>query len=73
MLPSNEPAERRPPVCSGSAWLTIAEADPDGYANWSPDGKTLYFTLEEMDTLACGASESATEGEHAVTFRQENL
>ncbi len=27
-----------------SAWLTIAEADPDDYANWSPDGKTLYFT-----------------------------
>jgi eukaryotic-like serine/threonine-protein kinase len=29
---------------SESAWLTIAEAEPDDYANWSPDGKTLYFT-----------------------------
>lgn len=27
-----------------SAWLTIAEVGPDDYANWSPDGKTLYFT-----------------------------
>jgi Tol biopolymer transport system component len=27
-----------------SAWLTIAEVEPDDYADWSPDGKTLYFT-----------------------------
>jgi Tol biopolymer transport system component len=26
------------------AWVTIAEAGADDYANWSPDGKTLYFT-----------------------------
>jgi len=27
-----------------SAWIAIAEARADDYANWSPDGKTLYFT-----------------------------
>ena len=27
-----------------SAWITIAEAGPEDWANWSPDGKTLYFT-----------------------------
>jgi Tol biopolymer transport system component len=27
-----------------SAWITIAEAGTEDWANWSPDGKTLYFT-----------------------------
>jgi eukaryotic-like serine/threonine-protein kinase len=27
-----------------SAWITIAEEGPEDFANWSPDGKTLYFT-----------------------------
>jgi len=27
-----------------SAWITIAETGSDDWANWSPDGKTLYFT-----------------------------
>ena len=27
-----------------SARVTVAESDLDDYANWSPDGKTLYFT-----------------------------
>jgi Tol biopolymer transport system component len=27
-----------------SAWITIAETGIEDYANWSPDGKTLYFT-----------------------------
>jgi Tol biopolymer transport system component len=27
-----------------SAWITIAETEPNAWANWSPDGKTLYFT-----------------------------
>jgi len=27
-----------------SAWITIAEEGPEDWANWSPDGKTLYFT-----------------------------
>ena len=26
-----------------SDWITIAEGGPDEWANWSPDGKTLYF------------------------------
>jgi Tol biopolymer transport system component len=27
-----------------SAWIKIAEERADDLANWSPDGKTLYFT-----------------------------
>jgi len=27
-----------------SAWITIAETGADEWANWSPDGRTLYFT-----------------------------
>ena len=27
-----------------SAWIKIAEAAAEDWANWSPDGKTLYFT-----------------------------
>ena len=27
-----------------SAWITIAEEGQEDWANWSPDGKTLYFT-----------------------------
>ena len=27
-----------------SAWITITEAAAEDWANWSPDGKTLYFT-----------------------------
>ena len=37
------PADGPKPIPE-SAWLTIAEVEPDDYANWSPDGKTLYFT-----------------------------
>ncbi|MGO8748821.1 MAG: protein kinase domain-containing protein [Thermoguttaceae bacterium] len=27
-----------------SAWVTITQAEAQDWANWSPDGKTLYFT-----------------------------
>lgn len=27
-----------------SAWITIAEETPGDWANWSPDGKTVYFS-----------------------------
>jgi PadR family transcriptional regulator PadR len=27
-----------------SAWITIADAGAEDWANWSPDGRTLYFT-----------------------------
>jgi Tol biopolymer transport system component len=27
-----------------SAWITIADGGAEDWANWSPDGKTLYFT-----------------------------
>jgi Tol biopolymer transport system component len=37
------PVDGTKPVAE-SAWITIAEAASDDYANWSPDGKTLYFT-----------------------------
>ena len=40
------PADGPKPIPE-SAWLTIVEAEPDDYANWSPDGKTLYFTLQQ--------------------------
>jgi len=26
------------------AWMTVADVEADDYANWSPDGRTLYFT-----------------------------
>jgi len=34
------------------AWITIADVDPDDYANWSPDGNMLYFT-SGGDGFAC--------------------
>jgi Tol biopolymer transport system component/DNA-binding winged helix-turn-helix (wHTH) protein len=37
------PIDRPRPVPE-SAWITIAETGVDDWANWSPDGKTLYFT-----------------------------
>jgi hypothetical protein len=27
-----------------SSWITIAEADIEDFADWSPDGRTLYYT-----------------------------
>jgi hypothetical protein len=33
-----------PKPVSESAWITIAEVASEDWANWSPDGKTLYFT-----------------------------
>ena len=27
-----------------SAWIAIADGGPEDWANWSPDGKTVYFT-----------------------------
>ena len=35
-----------------SAWVTIAEVEPDDFAHWSPDGSTLYFT-SGRDGYAC--------------------
>jgi eukaryotic-like serine/threonine-protein kinase len=37
------PADGPKPVPE-SAWITIAEEGPEDFAQWSPDGKTLYFT-----------------------------
>ena len=45
------PTDGSRPVPHG-AWLTIADVGPDDYANWSPDGKTLYFT-SGRDGYAC--------------------
>ena len=45
------PADGPKPIPE-SAWLTIVEAEPDDYANWSPDGKTLYFT-SSRDGYSC--------------------
>jgi len=35
-----------------SAWITIAEAGIEDFGNWSPDGKTLYFT-SDIDGHRC--------------------
>jgi Tol biopolymer transport system component len=35
-----------------SAWITIADAATDDFANWSPDGMTLYFT-SSRDGYGC--------------------
>jgi serine/threonine protein kinase/Tol biopolymer transport system component len=35
-----------------SAWITIAEGRVDDWANWSPDGKTLYF-ISSRDGHSC--------------------
>ncbi len=45
------PADGPKPIPE-SAWLTIAEAQPDDNANWSLDGKTLYFTSSK-DGYSC--------------------
>jgi Tol biopolymer transport system component len=45
------PADGPKPIPE-SAWLTIAEAEPDDYANWSPDGNTLYYT-SSRDGYSC--------------------
>jgi hypothetical protein len=41
-----------------SAWITIAEAGADDWANWSPDGKTMYFTSRRDGQTVCGGSGS---------------
>ena len=33
-------------------WIKIAEGGPEDWANWSPDGRTLYFT-SDMDGHTC--------------------
>jgi Tol biopolymer transport system component len=35
-----------------SAWITISEATPGDWADWSPDGKTLYF-FSRRDGHSC--------------------
>jgi hypothetical protein len=35
-----------------SAWVTIADAEPDDLADWSPDGNTLYFS-SRRDGYTC--------------------
>jgi Tol biopolymer transport system component len=37
------PLDERRPVPE-SRWITISDAAADDYADWSPDGNTLYFT-----------------------------
>jgi eukaryotic-like serine/threonine-protein kinase len=38
------PVEDGPKPVPESAWIEIAEEGAEDWANWSPDGKTLYFT-----------------------------
>jgi hypothetical protein len=37
-------------------WHTIAEVEPDDFANWSPDGNTLYFTSQGRILLPLGTA-----------------
>jgi Tol biopolymer transport system component len=45
------PVDGPKPVAE-SAWITIAEEEAEDWANWSPDGKTLYFT-SRRDGRSC--------------------
>ena len=56
------PADGRTPILE-NAWTTIAEEGPEDRGNWSPDGKTLYFT-SGRDGHAClwGQRLDATSG-----------
>lgn len=45
------PTEGPKPVPE-NAWIAIADAGADDYANWSPDGKTLYYT-SNTDGYSC--------------------
>jgi len=37
------PLEGSKPIAE-SAWVRITDSSPEDWANWSPDGRTLYFT-----------------------------
>jgi len=45
-------------IISESAWVHIVGVGPEDWANWSPDGKTLYFTSMKADITVCGGSGS---------------
>ncbi|HYW42856.1 MAG TPA: protein kinase [Bryobacteraceae bacterium] len=46
-----------------SAWIAIAEEGLEDWANWSPDGKTLYFT-SSRDGYACLWGQRLDAGSH---------
>ncbi|HVN79497.1 MAG TPA: hypothetical protein VMW38_10915, partial [Terriglobia bacterium] len=46
-----------------SAWITISSSGPQDYANWSPDGKTLYFT-SSRDGHVCLWGQRLEAGSH---------
>ncbi len=46
-----------------SAWITIAEGGPGVWADWSPDGKVLYFT-SERDGHTCLWGQRIEAGSH---------
>ena len=46
-----------------SAWIKIADIAVDDFAQWSPDGKTLYFTSRK-DGYACLWAERIDAGSH---------
>jgi hypothetical protein len=53
--------EAPPKPIPESAWVTIAEAEPDDYANRSPNGKTFYFT-SSRDGYSCQWGQRVDEG-----------
>jgi Tol biopolymer transport system component len=46
-----------------SAWITITQAGAQDWANWSPDGKTLYFT-SSRDGHSCLWGQRLEAGSH---------
>ncbi len=46
-----------------SAWIKIAEEAPEDWANWSPDGKTLYYT-SARDGHSCLWAQRIDPGSH---------
>jgi len=53
------------PSARESAWIPIADATPTDFANWSPDGKTLYFT-SRRDGFECFWAQRLDERRHPV-------
>jgi len=56
------PVDGAKPVLE-SAWITITQSEAQDWANWSPDGKTLYFT-SRRDGHSCLWGQRLEAGSH---------
>lgn len=48
------------------AWIKIAEVGAEDWANWSPDGKTLYFTSPTDGYTCLWGQRIAAESHHPL-------